>query len=158
MLVNSKDGWTNTTMKRDPQDERYRAQRVSVYRDVREIRLHSFKIDYTTLEGTFRADFDRRECPDAFPFVFDTQGRLCVCLPMIDYHHTELLTTVEMPAAAKQALQSAIESLFPDIKPYGRTITFQTAIAKRVPSPDYLTRLKTTVGRTGFEHRVTVPS
>jgi hypothetical protein len=144
---------------RDKLEAEFRARRVAVYRDVQETRLHSFQIDYTKLEGSFRAAFDGRECPDEFQFRFNPEGRHVVCLPMTDYAHTELIVTVEMPVAAKQALQRAIEELFPGIKPYGESpkIDFQTPIKQRVPSANYLEMLRRTVGRRGFEHRVRIP-
>jgi len=103
---------------------------VAKYPDVREIRLYGFELNAKTLEGRFRATFDGRECPHPLLLIRNPQKHLLAILPVEPYHHTELRNLVEIPAAAHDAIQRAIDDLLP-------------ARRKLVVRPD-------------FEHRVAV--
>jgi hypothetical protein len=89
------------------------ATSVAEYPDVREIRLHGFELDQKTLEGSFRATFDGRECPHPLLLLQNPQGRLLAILPVEPYRHTELRNLVEISPEAHDALQRAIDDLLP---------------------------------------------
>ncbi|MEZ0260851.1 MAG: hypothetical protein ACAH80_07565 [Alphaproteobacteria bacterium] len=126
---------------------------IVVYKDVNEVVLHSFVVDYEKLEATFRARFDGEECPHPFRVVFDSTGLAHVAIEMYPYAHTELCYLVEMPKPVFDAMNRAIRGVFTNILPYPTRPPPRpnmTVEEERLPDAEYLFRIRRLMRDPGF--------
>lgn len=143
---------------RKARDEQDRSHGVFIYEQVGKIQLHSFVFDYSKLEGSFRVRFDRVECPHAFGFGYTNSGKCAVAIPTGPVRHTDIIELVRIPEASMDAIRKAIRLLVPDIKPsgYDEATGAELPIEKRIPSAEYIQRIRATIGKPGFQHAVQV--
>lgn len=129
---------------RDEQLQEWLADNVLVVPEPREVTLHHFIVDWADWSGEFRVTFDNLVFKEPLTFGAGANGYVGFSLPPFTspLGVPASFARLKITEKTSQAIQTALRSMFPRLKPLGRNretgieITYSSPLEARISAED----------------------